>query len=163
MDGALSFAEGMGFLFDEDLIEFGGPDGRQRALRHWRDLLGEPGLAVDPGPELVSDPASIPEPALVESPDLELAPEFVLDEAMDLDTDDSASPPAALERVAATPAEATPEQQTLPLTKFRSRTSPEPAAVSGASEVGRVPIVKMRKGGDGRPEASLLIRLLGSF
>jgi len=161
MDGALSFAEGMGFLFDEDLIEFGGPGGRQRALRHWRDLLGEPAAAVAPVPEIA--PAPVPAPVAVELPELELGAEFCLDEGIDPGEDSSPSPLPASEPGAATPAEATSAQQTLPLTKFRSRPAPALATAPGASELGRVPIVKMRKGGDVRPEASILIRLLGSF
>jgi hypothetical protein len=40
LDGALSFAESMGFLFDDDPIEGLGPDGPQQAARLWNDLLG---------------------------------------------------------------------------------------------------------------------------
>jgi hypothetical protein len=165
MDGALSFAEGMGFLFDEDLIEFGGPGGRQRALRHWRDLLGEPAAAVAPAvtPEIAPAPVPIPAPAPVEPAELELAAEFCLDEVIDPGDDSVPSPLAASEPGGATPAEPAPAQHPLPLTKFRSRPAPAPATAPGSSELGRVPIVKMRKGGDDRPEASILIRLLGSF
>jgi len=164
MDGALSFAEGMGFLFDEDLIEFGGPGGRQRALRHWRDLLGEPATAAPAAtPEIALAPVPTPSPAAVELPELELVAEFCLDEVIDPGDDSSPSPLAAAEPGAATPAEVTPAQQTLPLTKFRSRPAPAPATTTGPSELGRVPIVKMRKGGDVQPETSILLRLLGSF
>jgi hypothetical protein len=40
MDAALSFSEGMGFLFEEDLLAEGGPAGRQRAIKIWRSLCG---------------------------------------------------------------------------------------------------------------------------
>jgi hypothetical protein len=35
---ALSFAEGMGFLFEDDLIASGGANGRERAMRIWESL-----------------------------------------------------------------------------------------------------------------------------
>jgi hypothetical protein len=53
MDGALSFAEGMGFLFDDDLVATGGPAGRTRALRHWQELVGD--LAEDGGAQSSSE------------------------------------------------------------------------------------------------------------
>ncbi len=37
---ALSFSEGMGFLFEEDLLAGGGPAGRQRASKIWKSLCG---------------------------------------------------------------------------------------------------------------------------
>jgi hypothetical protein len=46
MDAALGFAEGMGFLFDEDLVE---REGRASALRHWLELTTDAPL---PGSEL---------------------------------------------------------------------------------------------------------------
>ncbi len=49
VDAALSFAEGMGFLFDEDEIAARGDDGRGEAIARWRSLaedVSEP--AVEP-------------------------------------------------------------------------------------------------------------------
>jgi len=40
LDGALSFAEGMGFLFDADAIPELGADGSEQAAGAWNDLLG---------------------------------------------------------------------------------------------------------------------------
>jgi hypothetical protein len=40
LDGALSFAESMGFLFDEDAIPDLGADGPREAADAWNDLLG---------------------------------------------------------------------------------------------------------------------------
>ena len=42
VDAALSFAEGMGFLFDDDELAAGAPDARDRAFARWCELLGEP-------------------------------------------------------------------------------------------------------------------------
>jgi len=114
MDSALSFAESMGFLFDEDLIEFGGKGGRQRALRHWRELLGEPGAGVTPGVDSFSgvaptagpEPAPTPPPLGVQLPGLEiddevvvapgdLAQELALDEMPEAIQDGCAAPPVA--------------------------------------------------------------------
>jgi hypothetical protein len=41
IDTALSFAESMGFLFDEDELADGGAEAKTRCLGLWRDLLGE--------------------------------------------------------------------------------------------------------------------------
>jgi hypothetical protein len=41
LDAALSFAESMGFLFDEDEVAARGEGGRREAARLWLDLLGE--------------------------------------------------------------------------------------------------------------------------
>lgn len=40
LDGALSFAESMGFLFDDDAIPELGSDGPREAAAAWNDLLG---------------------------------------------------------------------------------------------------------------------------
>ena len=50
LDGALSFAESMGFLFDDDAIPELGAEGPREAADSWNDLLGiEPqDLEVDP-------------------------------------------------------------------------------------------------------------------
>jgi hypothetical protein len=41
LDAALSFAESMGFLFDEDEMGDGGAQGKTRCLGLWRDLIGD--------------------------------------------------------------------------------------------------------------------------
>jgi len=53
IDGALSFAEGMGFLFDEDEIAAHGDDGRAEAITRWRSLfedVSEPAASRPPRP-----------------------------------------------------------------------------------------------------------------
>lgn len=40
VDAALSFGEGMGFLFDDDALSEGSEEIRQRALDHWWELSG---------------------------------------------------------------------------------------------------------------------------
>jgi hypothetical protein len=51
IDEALSFAESMGFLFDEDEVAGGDASAKVRALGLWSDLMGQPGsVAAAPGP-----------------------------------------------------------------------------------------------------------------
>lgn len=66
LDAALSFAESMGFLFDDDELDKGGDDPVERALGCWREIVGS--LAseaplVARGPEHELSPRSEPEPA----------------------------------------------------------------------------------------------------
>ncbi len=57
LDAALSFAESMGFLFDDDLVESRGDDGPEEAARVWREWLGAGPETPAPGapPELLLD------------------------------------------------------------------------------------------------------------
>lgn len=48
VEEALSFAEGMGFLFDEDEVTARGDAGEAESVALWRDLLGETADAVAP-------------------------------------------------------------------------------------------------------------------
>jgi hypothetical protein len=51
VDAALSFAEGMGFLFDEDEIAARGDDGRREAIARWRGLVEDVCLpTTEPAP-----------------------------------------------------------------------------------------------------------------
>jgi hypothetical protein len=54
LDGALSFAESMGFLFDGDAIPELGEDGPRAAAESWNELLG----VEAPEPEALPDPAA---------------------------------------------------------------------------------------------------------
>jgi len=76
VDAALSFAESMGFLFDEDELGAGGAPARVRCLGLWREFLGEDALG---GP---AARAAAPEPAEELLLD-ELAEDTELDEATD--------------------------------------------------------------------------------
>lgn len=60
IDAALSFSEGMGFLFEEDLLARGGRSGRQRALKIWNSLCGQ---REEARPEIVA-----PQPAVLAPP-----------------------------------------------------------------------------------------------
>lgn len=41
LDAALIFAEGLGFLFDDDMIDENSRTGRREALEHWNRLMGD--------------------------------------------------------------------------------------------------------------------------
>lgn len=41
LEAALIFAEGLGFLFDEDMIDANSRSGRREALEHWNRLMGD--------------------------------------------------------------------------------------------------------------------------
>ncbi len=92
MDAALSFSEGMGFLFEEDLLTQGGRSGRKRASKIWTSLCSprEEDRAV------VEAPACEPLPPRVAvagtAPELELTDLLVADPPAD----------AAMDRVAET-------------------------------------------------------------
>ena len=60
MDAALSFAEGMGFLFDEDLLESGRPGVAREALQLWCELVGE---ELPPEPPVLHPPSELEVPA----------------------------------------------------------------------------------------------------
>ena len=60
MERAASFAERMGFLFDEDVVQSSGSDGCARALRLWTDLTGLPELEEVEEPEEVAPPPLSP-------------------------------------------------------------------------------------------------------
>jgi hypothetical protein len=96
LDGALSFAESMGFLFDGDAIPELGADGPREAAKSWNELLG-----VEP-----PEPEPLPQPAPAEDP-----AEIWLEEAV--------APPAPAAQAAAEPEAAAPA---LLLTKFRRTT-----------------------------------------
>jgi hypothetical protein len=79
LDGALSFAESMGFLFEDDAVCGRGPEALREAAQAWNELLGleppapapeaadeleiddgeAPELEVDPEPGASGDPAEI--------------------------------------------------------------------------------------------------------
>lgn len=56
VEAAMSFAEGIGFIFDEELVEHGGEAGRERAWNIWQSLIAEEIAEVDAvGDELLAD------------------------------------------------------------------------------------------------------------
>jgi hypothetical protein len=223
LDAALSFAESMGFLFDDDELAAPAPDARARAFARWRELvtdgddetddpLGRSETGARP-PLAVPEPlaaAREPEPERVERAGDRLAPlpslagaatpgdELVLEDAV---VEDAAS---GISARAADPSGADPEttgrrraeKQSLPLTKFRGMADAAPGAAESASAsdagtergsaageatspprapakavlitphgpaLGRLQLVKRRRGEGSDSGPSWLQRLLGSF
>jgi hypothetical protein len=143
IDAALAFAEGMGFLFDDEAIDHTRAS-REKALARWKEAIGEgdgspPPVAAEPDPE--------PPPELFELDGDDLADPPVMAE---LSPDREAlDPPAG--RPGAEASEGSPEAAAVeglafelapettsspPLTKFRPRadTSSKPAVPAGEGE-----------------------------
>ncbi len=180
MEDALSFAEGLGFLFDEDMIAQHPVSGRQQALAHWERLVGEgevwthAAVVEPPAPELTPELASADDELFPPMEEL-LEP---IDEFFPLESDDLACEMPLTGEIGDTPpAIADVPSNEVSLTKFRRPAvepcSPPvestPAAAVGAegfagaaSALGRVPIVKMRKDGE-NAKAGFLTRLLAGF
>jgi hypothetical protein len=190
LEAALNFAEGMGFLFEEDVLSSDDTASRAVVAEAWRAFeagrapaiarpaarglapeLGRPGdLLGGPEPER-SDPDLTGEALEL----TDLAPALALDlGAGELSSDWE---PVARRSEAAPqpPAEvASPPPPPATLTKFRGRTPeprpvPPPAATADPAEpprgrkaLGRLPLVR-RKAPDGRQKPGLLVRILGAF
>jgi len=175
IDGALSFAEAMGFLFDDEL-DSATAGQRKQALARWRELVGE----TKKGSAQASAPAE----------------ELVLEEAVEPgEAEPPAPPPRRAERpakVASPPASkaspapaATAPSPGVSLTKFRKRngaTAPrgDGEGASDASRaaqaarkavlmtphgpaLGRLQLIKRQRSVDAAPAGNWLARLLGSF
>ncbi len=148
LDTGLQFAEGMGFLFDEDVLAGDPPGAVRHALETWCELTGD---------ELPRErPASARPPATVAAPDDGI---LLLDEmAEGLDADLSEDLP---------PLDAPPVARVL--SKFRRPADAPPAetnAGSGPAQLGRIPIVRRRdesRGSAATEVPPLLARLLARF
>jgi hypothetical protein len=166
LEPALASAERMGFLFDEDMVEGrSGGQSRREATALWGRLMGE--VAMPPPPK-----AAPPLPAATE-PILDLTePMPVAEDCAEL----------VLERVALPEPERSGADRSVAvapsLSKFRH---PEASAAAAAgvessssgehveleadstSQLGRVPIVRMRSGGEKTKRIPYLARLLSCF
>jgi hypothetical protein len=154
MEEGLSFAEPMGFLFDDDMLRDASgaadavvePAASRRALECWCELLGEdPPLetesVVEPDADPILDVGEV-EPIDLLDDDTAVAGDDELDDMVDL------FDPELEERV--------------PLSKFR----PEPEAPDPLGEsttLGRVAIVRRRVSEDGHEIPDFATRLLASF
>jgi len=179
IDGALSFAEAMGFLFDDEL-EIATPAQSKRALGRWRELVSESRSgsveAVAPAEELL---------VLEETVELEEAAPPELPPPRSPETS-SRTGSGHAENKSGAAADGKAAGRGVSLTKFRKRsaapTAPRPEgegrsdAPPGAQAsrkavlmtphgpaLGRLQLIKRRRSGDASPAASWLARLLGSF
>jgi hypothetical protein len=158
MNGALVFAEGMGFLFDEDVVSADAVNGRARALSLWTDLTADGEAlpdppAAEPDADVAQAPLAGPPPAaqLIELDDLldEPSGELVLedleqrravpDESLEVVefappvASADASPPEPIRGPAPQPVEVgvEPVSRHVPLSKFRQPPPPPPAFETG--------------------------------
>jgi hypothetical protein len=173
LEPALASAERMGFLFDEDMVE-SVPEGQGRvqAMSLWGDLMGElESSASSMTAEL--DSGSPSDSATGASGIDSSVPELLLDDVAAVDLPEISLvledelEPIVLE------VPPTPPRQSL--SKFRDTTPPSAAkpavAVSATnqsspkqdngSELGRIPIVRVRR--EGTKRVPFLARLLSSF
>jgi hypothetical protein len=138
IDAALAFAEGMGFLFDDDLVD-GSAASRAKALQRWNDAIGEDASA--PAVEAAEEPETPLELFDLDCSDLTdppvQAPLLPGREELDL-------PPAEICPEGAHPVgidemafESAPEAVPAPsLTKFRPRVDTPPKSAPRADESG---------------------------
>jgi len=180
LDAGLSFAEGMGFLFDEDMLASGAPARRREALEHWCRLTGdelpgaaplvpEPLLPVSEGPEIAGGDGSLALHDLVDAlddaldddldHDLHHELDHELDTAIDMDDVLGAHEELDLAEQAPAPSEAAV------LSKFRRVEAPadaDAAPAGGGAELARIPILRRRKPAEAETPP-LLTRLLARF
>jgi hypothetical protein len=165
-EAALSFCEGMGFLFDDDEIEVAGPEAREEALHRWRALTQTPDEAELDGEEADASPgmdAEGPSPEILDEsgdylldPDLDVLPEPDLDALPE---------PAAIGSAAGTEPIASDASPTLSKFQMRSPAPPTPEAEDprGAA-LARIPLMKRRRSNEAADERpSFLLRILSGF
>lgn len=160
VDAALTFAEGMGFLFEDELLR-GGEDDRRTASRRLAQFRG---IEPPPEPVRVSAPQPARQPAKAarpaSKPTAEAAPPLSRPPqaaAAKRPTTSGVEAPTGL----APPAE-------MPLTKFRRPRDAGPASgvvlkTAHGPAVGRVRLVKRRRAAPTSERPGLLARLLGAF
>ncbi|MCP4038090.1 MAG: hypothetical protein GY944_17265 [bacterium] len=143
LEAALSFAEGMGFLFEDDMLPQGGPSGRNRAHRIWTSLFEVPGPeqlpleAIETGGEapIHPDPAAAPGPECSEP--LTRGPAAAMSPLL-----------SKFRQIEPAPSQAGPDQ-----------TGPRP----GAQELAQLELTSEELGNEHVDHAGFLARLLGSF
>jgi hypothetical protein len=165
-EAALSFCEGMGFLFDDDEIEVAGPEAREEALHRWRALTQTPDEAELDGEEADALPemeAEQPSPEILDdSGDYLLDPDLDVLREPDLD---ALPEPAAIGSAAGTEPIASDASPTLSKFQMRSPAPPTPEAEDprGAA-LARIPLMKRRRSNEAADERpSFLLRILSGF
>ena len=180
LEPALASAERMGFLFDEDMVEsVPGGDGRVQAMALWGRLMGELETPLSPGSldangdsltgsitssSLSSLEEVVPELLLDEVAPLELS-EMALDFEEELQPVESAPPvtPAQqpLSKFRTMSAESSPESDSMTAASQDANSSDDRDKTEGRSELGRIPLVRIRQRGAKR--VPFLARVLSSF
>jgi hypothetical protein len=164
----------MGFLFDEDLVENApGGQGRVEAMSLWADLMGEleapaaaaigdsqSGVAGDSTSGSLSVQSTVPElllddVAAVDLPEIAL----VLEDELEPIVLESPVPPPARQQLSKFRNASSASDRNTAVQKDRSG-QPSPRT-EGGSELGRIPLVRVRR--EGAKRVPFLARLLSSF
>lgn len=220
LEPAIAAGERMGFLFDEDMLEGSGSNGRSQATALWGRLMGEleipsPARVVPKEPAATEPILDLDEPLPGEDtsasiPELEIDEDMAAQSGPEITLELDAAPPVSevparrettqpTEPIVPAPAEARkasaaskaskqlakkpakkaspPEPPPPVLSKFRHaaedsatqsrerravKREAEPAS-DAPSELGRIPIVRVRRGRDRVKRIPYLARLLSSF
>lgn len=180
METALSFAEAMGFLFDEDLVGDREGPGKAAALALWQKLVGPGELDWDPltGLDGVLDAGELDlqfGDAELDGPDTAVreavlaAPALEAGQAADDDVAAFGTAPASEFSEALAETGRVELRDPAAGTRFTDdeNAAGGPVAAAGASKLGRVPIVQMRVKADGTvavdEKLDRTLRLLSSF
>lgn len=177
VDAALSFSEGMGFLFEEILVAGGPQAGRQRALKIWASLVSERAEASEPAPGTVRAPMHAVKTVAPKPVELELTDALAVVEnvSMHLGAVDSAEALIAGSQTqtfyaanAAVPVDAAqvPEASVVGsrvLTKFRNGASDEMGTDRASERLARIELTSEKLGGEAPDTSGFLTRLLSSF
>jgi hypothetical protein len=167
MDTGLTFAESMGFLFDDDMLGGANPadaEVRRRAFAAWCQMSGEelPPAAVGRAAVATADPFDAP----LDDEDDDGDAMLLLDDLADLideELDGDPSPaPADPERTPGEDRVVAPEGAAV-LSKFRRPQEADPEPEAGQAQLGRIPLVRKRQAEEGASTPPLLSRLLARF
>jgi hypothetical protein len=162
---ALAAAERLGFLFDEDMIDGMPSDqGRSQAMALWGQLMGDVEVAVvstavqpleTPTPEAIEPILDLDEPLAAEP----AAPEVVLEEVVAVEPTQTVSLMQTLSRFRHSAVAKKKSSRPVVAKPKRSDKKKE----GGANTLGRIPLVRVRRGRDGSSRVPYLVRLLSSF
>ena len=155
LDTGLTFAESMGFLFDDDMVA-AGSQGRRRALEHWCELTGDdlpPAGEARPEAPLRLTPLEDGEMMLddlVDSIEEDLGEDLDLHEELSGELGSVLQPPQLSKFRVQNEAPAAPAE------------SAAPADENAPAQLGRIPILRRRVSAEDAVPA-LLTRLLARF
>ena len=181
-EAALTFCEGMGFLFDDDEIEVAGPEACHVALHRWRALTGTPDGADLDGEDVDASPAmeaEEPSPEILDAsgdyllePDLDVLPDSDLDELPEPAATRSAAEPgptgsANAEAPSRAPVAETASVASPSLSKYQMRSPAQPlpkAEDPRGAALARIPLMKRRRSNEAADERpGFLLRILSGF
>lgn len=160
LEAARRYAEGMGFLFDEDIMRDGTGSSRRRAFKLWNAMVGPSGPGAEASPLSLGNASTSGSAVSLQH---ETLPELLLD--LDADgSDTSVSSTPVLTKHRPRPDSAPPHARARkirpPSPTAAIRTSREPA---GEGELARIALASEELGNEYVDVSGFLTRLLGSF